>query len=822
MPIHQRQLSAHRESPRLMSTSDDRRHDTNIHTFGQILRRLRLAADLTQEELAERSGVSTRLVSDIERGTVRRSRRDTVRMLADALGLDGTDRATFSAIARGKREPDSADATSIAHRDRVPAPPGELVGREREVSATTSLLMQPEIRLLTLSGPGGVGKTRLALEAARRVTAAFADGAIFVDLSPLADAGLVLPTIRRALGISSTPGTTPLEQLVEGLRDQRLLLVLDNLEHLLAVAPALGRLLEQSPELTILTTSRQTLHLRAEREYQVHPLPLPDLTEPSSLADLGRIPAVELFVRRAEAVRPAFALTDNNAGTVAEISVRLDGLPLAIELAAARMRVLSPVELLDRLEQRLPLLTGGPHDVPDRHQTLRATIDWSYELLDAAEKRLFRRLSVFAGGFTLDAAEWMSADDLPLTTLDLLASLADKHLLRAIEPSDDEASRDTTRFAMLETIREYALSRLRSAGEETTARNRHTDWCVGLAERAQPELTGSNQAYWFSLLERENDNLRTALSWTISTGAAEPALRICGSLYRFWATESLFAEGRTWSESALDLKPTSPSVARGNTLLGAGVLSYFQGDYAAAEAATTKALETFKAVNDTTGIAYCYGNLGLFADVAEDYEKAIARYSQALASFRELGDVVHTGFMLGNLGLIRYFLGEYDQAEPLLEESLEHNRARGDLDGCSIALCNLGLVALARGDLERAEQLHRDALQQRLMLTNRSHLARSLEGLALTASAKRELERAACLFAASAAIRTEIGAPLPPKDQAMNDEAIDVVRSRLGDTTFQTVWQRGERMEREELIAYALAGEPEHAQRSPSGTAGGA
>lgn len=804
-----------------MAESDERRSNPGSSPFGTLLRRLRDAANLTQEELAEQAGVSARLVSDLERGKILRPRRDTIQMLADALGLTGDDREEFTEVARGRyagSQPVPATPGPVRYAN-LPLPPAGIVGREREVTATTSLLHQPEVRLLTLTGTGGVGKTRLALEAASRVAGTFRNGAVFVDLAPVTDTANVIPAIARSLAALDQNDAPPFEQLVAFLQDKQLLIILDNLEHLIGAAPEIARLLEHCPDLTILATSRQALRLRSEREYPVSPLALPDLEQLPPYEQLGRIPAVELFVHRAESARPSFALNAANAEIIAGITVRLDGLPLAIELAAARIRVLSPADLLARLQQRLPLLTGGAADLPVRQQTLRATIDWSYELLNRAEQHMFRQLSVFVGGFALEAAEsvttWSADIAGDLSRLDTLTSLVDKSFVRAVEIPGNEPGAEDVRFTMLETIREYGLERLAGEGDERATRERHTNWCATLAERAEPQLTGADQDIWTARLEREQDNIRSALTWAIDHSEADAAQRMCGTLYRFWAGASLFAEGRGWTERALDIQPAAPSIPRAKSLLGAGVLSYFMGDYRAAESFTSQARDSFQALNDQRGIAYANGNIGLFADVNEEYDKAITHYSLALDVFRKLGDLPHIGFMLGNLGLINYFQGNYQQAKALMEESLENSRTRGDRDSTAITLANLGLVALAQGNVDQAEQLLRETIRLRKVVSNKSHLARSIESLASVAAARRQFTRAACLLGAGDGLRSEIGAPLPPKDHADLLNTINHVQGRLEPAEFDAAWETGATMTSDEAIEFALGSTYEPAMHGP-------
>ncbi len=791
-------------------------------TFAQLLKRLRLAADLTQEELAERADVSARLISDIERGTIKRSRRDTVQMLADGLELSGGERETFTAIARRKPPPTALiQQPSGQPRLDVPSSPIELIGREREITAITSFLNQPEVRLLTLNGPGGAGKTQLALAAAKRIASTFPDGVVFVDLAPLIRAQDVVPTIARSLDIAGRPGADRLDLVIAELQERRLLLILDNMEHVVASAPEISQLVQRCPDLTILVTSRQPLHLRAEREYSVTPLALPDLESLPDLIELSRVAGVELFVRRAEAARQGFALTQMNARSVAEIVVRLDGLPLAIELAASRIKIMSPAELLDHLQQRLPLLTGGDSDTPARQRTLRAAIDWSYDLLDHRERQLFQRLAVFTGGFGLDAVERVGPPaeaEAPqqVQVLDSLSSLVDRNLLQTLDPAEDD-DQTRTRFRMLETIREYALERLSGSTDEIAARDRHAEWCVELAETAEWELIGPNQVEWFATMRREVNNVRAALTWAIETGQAEPAQRICGAIWRFWVAESQLFEARDWTSQSLAISDSVTRRSRARTLNAAGIVAHQLGDFETAESSFKEALSTYEALKDTRGVAYSLGNLGVISDVQQDYRAANERYTRALGVFREINDLSHVGFMLGNLGLIAYFQGEYERANTLLNESLENARQRSDRDSEAIVLGNLGLTATAQGEFERAEDLNAEALKIRLELPNRSHLARCFENFALNATGMGVPERAVRFFAAASALRAEIGSSLPPNDLEHHERAIRRLRSLLTGQQFSRAWEAGVLSPLDEIIGEAVRPGAQITQRDVSG-----
>jgi predicted ATPase/DNA-binding XRE family transcriptional regulator len=818
-----------------MRTSETGGTRATLLAFGHLLKRLRIAADLTQEELAERAMVSARSISDLERGSSHRPRRDTVQLLADGLALGGEEREAFIALARGKTisAPDSGADARTHHN--LPHPPTAIVGRLKEGAAATALVLDPGVRLLTLTGPGGVGKTRLALDVAFRVVDTLPDGAVFVDLAPVRDPELVMSAIAQALGVVASPDT-PLRLAVRAaLQGKRLLLILDNFEHVPAAAVGVADLLAAAPAVTVLATSRTPLRIRAEREYAIGPLALPEPSDFKLLDELARVPAVELFIHRAEAANSGFALSANNAREIAAVVTRLDGLPLAIELAANRMKILSPAALLARMEQRLPVLTRGAHDLPIRQQAMRATLDWSHDLLTAEEQSLFRRLAIFAGGCTVDAAEYVGGQGgrgiggetsapsgVPSTTplspypllppgppssgggslplvIDLLADLVDKSLLRT---QDDLA--DERRFGMLETIREYGLERLVEAGEEDDARGRHLAWSIDLAERAEPELLGAEQHLWYSRLEIEHDNLRVALGWAIERGDAQAALRLCVALYRFWANHGLYEEGRRWLERSLALDPCSGSAPRGHALIGLGVMAFFQGDYKRAGALWEESLALFEALGDTRGVAYSHGNLGLVADAQEDYPRAIASYEQALTHFRELDDPTYIGFMTHNIGLIAYFQAEYARATTLFEESLALARAAGDETSIALVLGNLGLVAFAEGDHARALALQRQALANWMQVNNKPWLARAVEHFALIAAATNDPKRAARLFGAGSALRAAFGNSQPPNDRELNDHFIAVAREQLGASCFDAAWAEGEAMSLEDAIAHAL------------------
>ncbi|HEY6406314.1 MAG TPA: tetratricopeptide repeat protein, partial [Ktedonobacteraceae bacterium] len=578
-----------------------------------------------------------------------------------------------------------------------------LIGREQDVINICEMLKRQEVRLVTLLGTGGIGKTRLSLQVATEMRGHFADGVCFVTLAPVTEPGLVIPTIAQELGIQEIGGQSLFEPVKVALREKHFLLILDNFEQVVAAAPLIEEILAACPHVKIVVTSRAVLHLRAEYEYPVPPLGLPDLNQLRENEALTEYTAVALFVQRARAVQPAFQVTESNAHVVAEICVRLDGLPLAIELAAARVKVLPPQDLLARLSQPLQVLTGGARTLPLRQQTLRNTLKWSYDLLDAEEQKLFRRLTVFVAGWTLEAVEEVGKlispiENTTFSVLDGVTSLLDKSLLLQVESEGEEA-----RLIMPTTIREYGQECLQENGETEVTQRAHALYFLAFVEKAEPHLKGEQQIQWLTRLERDHENLRAALGWLIERNETEFSLRFCAALWRFWYLRGYWSEGRRWLEAALEQSHTGiPTLARARALCGAGTLAYFQDDYVVAQPMLEES------------VALC----------------------RTLDNRKELASA------LCALGIVMQVQGELEAARPLLEESEHLSRTLGSKWELSYLLRKLGQRAIQEHDLKRAATLAQEALELAQSLGDKSLIATTFATLANIASLEDDLTQA--------------------------------------------------------------------------------
>jgi len=667
----------------------------------------------------------------------------------------------------------------------LPHHPEKLIGRTEDIATIESLFLDQQSRLVTLTGPGGVGKTRVALEVAQRLSPSYGGGAAFIDLSAVRNADQVAGAIARALGIREYGNRPASDLLLDALGDSHRLLVLDNFEQVIEAAPVVGALLTAAPRMQILITSRESLRIRDERELPIRPFALP---EPVTDSGTGLInPAVALFVATAHTVRPEFSLTAANAAAVIDICRQLDGLPLAIELAAARMKHFPPELLLSRMQQRLPVLTGGPRDAPTRHQTLRDTIAWSYELLDPAEQQLFRTLGVFAGGATYDAIDTVASLDGSLDVMTGLGSLVDKSLV-----VEREEAGGTPRFVLLETIREFALAALRDAGELDRARETHAHWLVDLVELAYAEVDTETTGATLDRLNSEHENIVDALSWATRSGNAELAVRMTGALWFHWYIQGHWSAGIQWLKTALALEDPLPSLARATTWSGLGLLAHYQGDRTTSTEALARGLELARALNNASEIGSTLLYQGIAAEDIGDFETAEQLFLESQIYARRAGDQWAIGVAEMHLGIVLLGRNDLDHAVACFVAVIE-NAARIELtlllyftfQMLGESYCRLRAFPDAANAFERAMEL----LQQSQVHEGVTYISMDIAALAVAVDLYPEGAR---FFGWSEQQLREIGANPPPVPEKWHyDEARERARARLGDETFERMWADG-------------------------------
>jgi len=698
-----------------------------------------------------------------------------------------------------------------ARPHNLPLQTTSLLGRDQDVQAVRSLLLRDDVRLVTLTGPGGTGKTRLSLQVAADVLDQFEDGAHLVELAPISDPSLVLSTIAQGLGVRDIVGRPLLDVLIDYLRGRQLLLVLDNFEQVLAAAAVADALLRACPGLCVLVTSRAALQLRGEHEYPVPPLALPDSGRAFTPDALSQYGAVALFIERATAIKPDFVVTNANAPAVAEICARLDGLPLAIELAAARIRLLSPEAMLPRLGHGLTLLSGGRRDLPARQQTLRGAIAWSYDLLPEAGQRLFRHLSGFVGGFTLEAAEAVCNGDMTGSSgqalrndlLDEVGALVDNSLVRPEELFSGEP-----RFGMLETIREYGLEQLARSGELEMIQHRHTTYFLDLAIEAGRQLLGADQVRWLDRLDRDHDNVHAALGRAIDRGNAELGMRMAVSLAYFWYFRGHYSEAQALRAAVLAL-PAEPHLdgLRAQLLQGAGLLTLLQGDYGTAHAFLNEGVTIARRAGDRSLLIPTLATLGFLTRVQGEYATARSVLEESVTLARAADDTFHTAMALHHLGLLALEADrDLDTAWSLNEESLALCRQIDDRRMIGVVRLALGRVARAQGDLGGARALVAEALRLHGQVGDVAIVPQMLYVLAALDADAGRLERAVRLAGAASALGENRGTRVWPVTLRERDAWLVPTRSVLADDIFERAWAEGQRMTREQAVTYALEG----------------
>jgi predicted ATPase/DNA-binding XRE family transcriptional regulator len=767
--------------------------------FGAALRSMRLAAGLSQGALAERAGLSEKAVGALERGERTTPRSATVVLLAKALSASPADRDRLLAAAHAEQLPIDGDAASQARRG-LPVPLTPLLGRRQDIAAVSQLISSVgAARLVTLIGPGGVGKTRVALAVALELVDAFADDVWFVDLSPLRDYRLVAVSVARALDVRESGARSAQELLIGALRERQVLLVLDNFEHVLDAAPLVADLLSKCPRLSVLVTSRTPLHLRAERRFVVEPLSVPRADGPHTQETIAESPAVQLFVDRAQAIVPDFELTPSNRDALGAICRRLDGLPLAIELAAARVPLLSPDALLRRLERPFPELSAGTRDLPSRQQTLYNTLAWSYELLGPAEQALFRRLAVFTGGWTLEAAEaGCGGADLPSeAVLDRLRQLVESSLVQVLD-----AGKDERRFGLLETVREFAQQELQASGEEAAIRETHAHYMSALAGESFRRLVGPEQVEWIARTAREQDNFRAALRWLLGTGQLDEAGYLLRDLHRFWWMQGQVVEARRWAELVLAGEPEVPRAARANASFVVAVAALVEGNEAAvtlAEQASSLARATGDRWLEGSSLVVQGVSVAMSGDIATGHELL----QQGRQLVQEVGDYLIVGIALGGLLSLSLLRGEVDEAERYAEQYVALAQRTDDVLSMAHARNYAASVALVRQDRDRATDLLTASIPLAVKVGQPDIVAYGFMGLAVVAAGE-DPARAARLFGAAERLLETAGAALWATRGRLYTAPVEKARAALGTASFDAAWTEGRAMTPEQAVAYAL------------------
>lgn len=813
-------------------------------SFGECLKAYRKARDLTQDALAEQVGCATESIRKMEANRQRPSKY-LAELIANKLALPPEERNAFVQLAR------SRPSVQLTYEQGTPSPnavngiPSQLtslIGRRKEIAAVCELLRSPDVRLVTLTGPGGAGKTRLAAQVASELIHDYPDGIYFVDLTHINKSSLVAARIARALGIQETSERLLLKHIRAYLHDKHLLLVLDNFEHLLPAASHLADLLESIPGLRILITSRAVLHLYGEHEFIVPPLATPNPRHLPPCDQLAEYDAVRVFVERSQAVKADFAITEANASSIADICRKLDGLPLAIELAAAHSKLLPPAAILSHLEDRFNLLTSKASNLPERHQTMHNTIDWSYGLLNKNEQAWFRRLGIFVGGCTLEAAEAICTDSetIPMNAHHGIASLLDKSLLQRVEAKDS-----VNRYSMLETIRTYAYEQLTLSGESEAMHNKHLAYYLEMTQDAAPRSIGMNRWAHLEHLEEEPGNLRAATQWALEHGLGETVVQLCSALVYFWYVFGDPNEFHQWLETVLglDMKPAARAEALG---LMAYVLAFMQSDYRHAENYYEQALDLWRELGESKNVSEILCQMGILMMEQGEYGRSQDLHEESLSIREQMGDqdgviaireclgvvlmrqgelarargifqeslnwwqkqneTLATAFAYNYLGVIAFYQHDYEQARAMHGQALSLWQAAGDTRGISAALNALGPVALYQGQIDEANSFLKQSLKLRWECQDYDGIAWNLERLAETALVQDQLVRGARLWGSAEGLRASINSPLFPIERSRYEQPFAAARTQLGESTWALAHLAGQMMPIEQAVTYALQG----------------
>ena len=780
------------------------------HSFGYWLRLKRKALDLTREALADRVGCSVSMIRKLE-DEERHPSAQIAELLAEIFNIPPTERPAFLQFARGdwRSAPSLGDeeapwrastqAALAQHpRSNLPATFTSLIGRDKDIAAVQDYWTNPDIRLVTLIGAPGIGKTRLSIASARESLAEFSDGIFFVVLAPLDQPSLIPSAISQALGYIEKNNLSPEEGLIEGIANKRMLLVLDNCEHLIEdVARLASSLLSTCSRLKILTTSREALGIPGEWLYSVPALDLPKEYSIIDVETVSEFPALVLFAERARAARSDFALNAENIRAVVSICSQLAGLPLAIELIAARVKTFSIEQIAARLDDRFALLTSGSRIAPSRQQTLRATLDWSYELLTETERELFRQLSVFAGGFTLEALESVALLDSNQSILDALSRLVDKSLLLVEQ-------QDQPRYRFLEPIRQYARDKLNETRESNLIQDRHLNYYLRVAEQAEPYLFGAVQQDWKNRLELDHDNLRVALAWSLESNQIEAGLKMAGALAWFWHGKGHLSEGNLWLEKILASGNGTLGKERAKALRASSILSTGTGDYIRARAFAESSIKLYREIGDNRGAGLVLADLGASLHWGGREEEAIESLEESLRLLRATGEGWEIAYALLWLGDTLFRMGDIERAATQWEESLRLTQELGDDYLMGWSLGGLADVTRLRGDYKRATGMFKESLSLYQRSGNRVGPPFSMEALALVAVALGDAKRAARLWGAASAWREAIDEPLPPAYQRDYAASVTQARTQLGEEVYASAWSEGHAMSPEQAIALAL------------------